>query len=80
MNKQQVTTATSSHLIHLRPAINAMCKNCVASDKDQGYLEEIEGCLGTNCPLYLVRPVRGNNKKAVPAHTIPEMIKGITVI
>jgi hypothetical protein len=70
----------AKHHTHLRPAINAMCKECVASDIDKGYLKEIEGCLGTSCPLYAVRPVRGKNKKYVPAHTTPEMIKGVEVI
>jgi len=65
---------------NLRPAVNAMCKNCVASDIDNNFLPIIEDCMGYSCPLYAVRPVRGSNNTTVPAFSVPQMIDRITVI
>jgi hypothetical protein len=64
---------------NLRPAVNAMCKNCVASDVDTDFLPIIEGCMGFSCPLYAVRPVRGSNNKAVAAYSVPQMTDGIII-
>ena len=65
---------TTYDTTNLRPAINAMCKNCVASDLDKDFLKVIEECMGFSCPLYAVRPVRGGNNKTVPAHSVPQMV------
>ncbi len=69
---------TAKHT-NLRPAINAMCKNCVASDMDNNFLPVIEDCMGYSCPLYAVRPVRGSNNTTVPAHGVPQMIDRIVI-
>ena len=68
---------TTYDTTNLRPAINAMCKNCVASDLDKDFLKVIEDCMGFSCPLYAVRPVRGGNNKTVPAHSVPQMVDRI---
>ena len=68
---------TTYDTTNLRPAINAMCKNCVASDLDKDFLKVIEECMGFSCPLYAVRPVRGGNNKTVPAHSVPQMVDRI---
>jgi hypothetical protein len=68
---------TTYETTNLRPAINAMCKNCVASDLDKDFLKVIEECMGFSCPLYAVRPVRGGNNKTVPAHSVPQMVDRI---
>ena len=68
---------TTYDTTNLRPAINAMCKNCVASDLDKDFLKVIEECMGFCCPLYAVRPVRGGNNKTVPAHSVPQMVDRI---
>ena len=68
---------TTYDTTNLRPAINAMCKNCVASDLDKNFLKVIEECMGFSCPLYAVRPVRGGNNKTVPAHSVPQMVDRI---
>ena len=65
---------TTYDTTNLRPAINAMCKNCVASDLDKNFLKVIENCMGFSCPLYAVRPVRGSNNTTVPAHSVPQMV------
>jgi len=72
------TTVTTKYT-NLRPAINAMCKACVASDMDTDFLPVIEGCMGYSCPLYAVRPVRGSNNKTVAAYSVPQMIDGIII-
>jgi hypothetical protein len=68
---------TTYDTTNLRPAINAMCKNCDASDLDKDFLKVIEECMGFSCPLYAVRPVRGGNNKTVPAHSVPQMVDRI---
>jgi len=68
---------TTYDTTNLRPAINAMCKNCVASDLDKDFLKVIEECMWFSCPLYAGRPVRGGNNKTVPAHSVPQMVDRI---
>ena len=72
-----MTTYDTTSCTNLRPAINAMCKNCVASDLDKDFLKVIEECMGFSCPLYAVRPVRGSNNTTVPAHSVPQMVDRI---
>ena len=68
---------TTYDTTNLRPAINAMFKNCVSSDLDKDFLKVIEECMGFSCPLYAVRPVRGSNNATVPAHSVPQMVDRI---
>jgi hypothetical protein len=74
-----MTTHNTIKYTNLRPAINAMCKNCVASDMDTDFLPVIEGCMGYSCPLYAVRPVRGSNNTTIPAYSVLQMIDRIIV-
>ena len=74
-----MTTYNTTKYTNLRPAVNTMCKTCVASDMDTDFLPVIEGCMGYSCPLYAVRPVRGSNNKAVAAYSVPQMIDGIII-
>ncbi len=74
-----MTTHDITKYTNLRPAINDMCKNCVASDMDSAFLPIIEGCMGYSCPLYAVRPVHGSNNTTVPAHSVPQMVDRIIV-
>ena len=60
-------------------AVQNMCHQCVASDKERGFIKEIEGCQGYSCPLYTVRPVKGKYRP-VPAWRVPAMIGEIAIL
>ena len=45
-------------------AINAMCKSCIYDPLEKGtWHEQVEGCLLTDCALYVFRPITGKTKK-----------------
>ena len=50
----------------MRAAINAKCKDCIYDPlSNMGtWVAQTENCPSTNCPLYPLRPVRREYKKA----------------